>query len=450
MKSLRTRLLVLLVAATSGLWVVGAWWIYVEARTVGQRLSDESLRETGGLLLQLAQHEITEHGMSLGVLLLRNETLPGDYEFRYQIWTDDLRSAYRTASSPDLPFMSLTADGFGWANVDGQRWRAFATWNKDRSLQIQIAQSVGYRQRLASSIFRRTSATLALLLPLAVAMIWWILAHSFRPLVASAESVAARSASDLQSIDETHAPTEVRPLLAALNRLLERIREALQLERRFTADAAHELRTPLAAIKANAQIIRGARTPQELTEAADDLLISVDRSSRMIDQLLALARADSMAGSSGEFDTVDLGQLIAAQCAEQHQFAFARGIRLVTEPGTCTVNGRRDLLGILLRNLIDNAIRYCPTGSTITVACREIAGMVELSVTDDGPGIPAAERSQVFERFYRRPGQSESGSGLGLSIVRRIAELHQATVLASDGRDGRGTAITVKFGGIRT
>lgn len=445
--SLRGRLLLWLLLSTVGLWIVGAGSIYLESRQVGERMADEALKGTGALLLQLAEHEIAEHGLSLGVLLLRNEALPPENEFRYQIWAEDNRMAYRSAGTPEKPLLPLNASGYGFADVGGQRWRGYALWNHDRTLQLQIAQSVDYARGMARNIAMRLIYSLSALLILAATLIGWIVSRTTQPLRSIADAVAARSPEDLRRVQEEGSPAEVLPLVQAINRLLGRVGDVLRQERRFTADAAHELRTPLAAVRANAQVIRGARTSAELAEAAEDLIVSVDRGSRVIDQLLLLARADAQSGASLQGEPLELAQLVESQCERQRAEATAAGVtlRMDLQPGR--VSGRVDLLSVLLRNLIDNAIRYCPSGSSVEVTCRTVDQGVELCVTDDGPGVPVAERERVFERFHRLEDSRQPGSGLGLSIVRRIAELHGATVSLSEGGEGKGTRVCVLFPG---
>lgn len=443
--SLRGRLLSLLLPATVGLWVVGGWLIYVESRQLANRLADQALHDTGALLLQLAQHEIEEHGLSLGVLLLQNEALPGDNAFRYQVWTADSQSAYRSAGTPSTPLRAPQIEGYSDARLDDRDWRIYAVWNKSHTLQIQIAQSVDYARGMARDIAVQLVLTLSLLLALAAILIWLIVTAATRPLQATADAVASRSPDDLRAVRDDGAPAEVLPLVSALNRLLERMRDTLQQERRFTADAAHELRTPLAAMRANAQVIGHARNDSERDEALADLQVSVDRGSRVIDQLLQLARADAQAGRQRPADEVDLAELIEAQCSAQAADAGAAGVTLHAVGEPCLVQGRLELLSVLLRNLIENAIRYSPPGARIEIGCHATDAGVELSVDDNGPGIPEHERQRVFDRFYRLADARRSGSGLGLSIVRRIAELHRATVDIETGSSGRGTRVTVRF-----
>ena len=443
--SLRGRLLALLISLMCLLMAAGTATTFLEARATGQRMYDESMRQTGELLLQLAEHELEEHGPSLGEALLRAETLPGPFAFRYQVWTEDLRASYRTANAPRTPMMPLNFTGFGWTVIDGQRWRSFSLWNQAHSLQLQIAEPVETHRELPSAFFWSLVSTLAVLLAVGGGLIWWVIAHSFRTVRTSAQLVAARSANDLRPIDAQHVPQEVAPLLAALNRLLERMREALDLERHFTADAAHELRTPLAAIRANAQVMQGARSPEEFANASGDLLTSVDRSGRLIEQLLALARLDTGTDNKSRFARTDLATLVCEQVEEQLPFAARRQIQLESSASTASILGDRDLLGILLRNLIDNAIRYSPPGSRVSVECAQHETFVELIVSDSGVGVDPAERSRIFVRFYRVSGSQDYGSGLGLSIVQRIAELHGAHLEVGSGPDDRGLSMVLRF-----
>jgi signal transduction histidine kinase len=444
--SLRGRLLALLVAVLCSLMAAGAAFMYYEAQQSSERLYDDSLKQTGELLLQLAQHEVEEHGATLGVTLLTLETAAGPFRMHYQVWTEDRRSAYRTAQAPAQPFLPLTASGYGWTSVQGEQWRAYAVWSSDHALQLQIAESQQYRSQLPATIFWRLSASLIVLLPLGSLLIWWIIRRSFGSVQAAAQAVAARAPDDLSPISAGQVPLEVMPLVTALDRLLAKVREVLSYERRFTADAAHELRTPLAAIRVNAQVMQNARTQQELREAGHDLVTSVDRSGRLIEQLLALARLDAGSEQLQGFHALDLASLAQAQVLEQQHFAERRGIalRVLAEPAP-VARGHRDLLTVLLRNLVDNAIRYAGSPAVVTLATRVVAGQAELAVSDTGPGIDTADRTRIFERFFRVDENKDYGSGLGLSIVARIADLHGARVEVRDGPGGRGTEFVVRF-----
>jgi two-component system sensor histidine kinase QseC len=420
--------------------------IYSQAQQEGRKLFDESLSEAAALLLSLAEHEIREHGPALGVELMRVEARPEGHELQFQIWTAEKRSAYRTEAAPERPFMPLDASGFGWTSLNGAQWRTYATWNTSHTLQLQIAEPLTRSKELSWWTFGHLGLLALVLLPASLVLTWWILTRSLAPLRRSAAEVDRRSPDDLRPVEVEQAPSEVQPLFSALNRLLARMRRTLQIERRFTADAAHELRSPLAAIRATAQVMRGARNPDELAEASADLLSSVDRSSRLIDQLLVLARLDAAGTANHGFQDVDLGPLLQAECETQRTLAVRKGVIIETDCVSTNVRGAPELLRVLARNLIDNAVRYSRANGHVVVACGTGKGRAELRVSDDGPGIAPEERQRVFERFYRIIGNDETGSGLGLSIVQRIAEIHAATVDIHDGRDGQGTTFVVSFG----
>ena len=442
--SLRRRLLGLLVPATAGLWLLGTTLLYLQANRASQQLFDRSLATTAGMLLRLTEHEIEEDGLPLGVALIRTQADPGLPYLRFQIWTPDMRAAARAGRPPAAPLASVDQDGYGWTTLRGEAWRTYSVWNASRSVQIQVAEAASQRRAYSASMYQRLALLAALWIPLTALLIGWILKSSFAPLGASARAVAARSPEDLRPVQERGMPVEVAPLLTALNRLLERMRNALQMERRFTSDAAHELRSPLAAIRANAQVMQHARSPAEFSGAAGDLLASVDRSSRLIDQLLLLARLDGDESATREFAAIDVAAAVHAACDAQQGFAAARQVRLQADAAAVAIHGSGPLLAILLRNLLDNAIRYSPAGGAVRIACRRATDGIELIISDQGAGIPADERAHIFERFYRVVGGEASGSGLGLSIVQRIAELHGARIEVRDAAGG-GTCFVVTF-----
>lgn len=412
--SLRWRLLGLLVPATAGLWLLGTALLYLQANRASQQLFDRSLATTAGMLLRLTEHEIDEDGLALGVALIRAQADPGLPYLQFQIWTPDMRAAARTGRPPATPLASMDQDGYGWTTIRGEAWRTYSVWNPGRSVQIQVAEALSQRRAFSARMYHGLALLVALWIPITALLIGWILKSSFAPLGASARAVAARSPEDLRPVQEHGTPAEVAPLLTALNRLLERMRNALQMERRFTSDAA------------------------------SDLLASVDRSSRLIDQLLLLARLDGDESATREFAAIDVAAAVHAACDEQLAFAAARRVTLQTDAEAVTIHGSGPLLAILLRNLLDNAIRYSRAGGTVRIGCRRGAGGIELVVSDQGAGIPAAERAHIFERFYRVVGGEASGSGLGLSIVQRIAELHGASIEVRDAAGG-GTCFVVTF-----
>jgi two-component system sensor histidine kinase QseC len=236
----------------------------------------------------------------------------------------------------------------------------------------------------------------------------------------------------------------VVPLIERLNQLFVRIEASLQKERRFTADAAHELRTPVAAIKAQAQVARSASDEAERIHALDNAILGCDRAAHLIDQLLTLARIDTLGEETAE--PCRLRSIAAEVIATIAPTALIRNVWLeLTEGDEATVPGNPVLLRILLRNLIDNAVRHTGAGTSVRIDVAHDAGQIRLSVSDNGPGIPQAELERVSERFYRPLGTQASGSGLGLSIVRRIAEIHAASLRLAPSKDGSGLIATVTF-----
>jgi two-component system sensor histidine kinase QseC len=286
---------------------------------------------------------------------------------------------------------------------------------------------------------------LAAALPALALAIWLGVGAGLRPLAELRAQLARRGAGDLAPLDAARAPAEIEPLVAELNRLFGSIGAALERERRLTADAAHELRTPLAVLSTQAQVARRASSSAQRDEALDALVTGAERAARLIEQMLTLARLESGQGA-GAAQSVPLRALARAVLADAAPFAHGKDIDLELAEGAETVApGYPGLLGILLRNLVDNAVRYTPAGGKVRVAVRADGGMARLEVTDDGPGVPPQELARLGERFHRLAAAGESGSGLGLSIVLRIAELHRGRVRFAAGPGGTGLAVTVEL-----
>lgn len=258
--------------------------------------------------------------------------------------------------------------------------------------------------------------------------------------------VAQRDPANLAPLEERSAPAEIAPLLHALNALLGRLERALESERRFTADAAHELRTPLAALKIQAQVARRAENEAQRGAALDKLILGVDRATHLIEQLLTLARLEPTGGSTVLMSGCDVAAIARQTLADLAPAALGKGIELgLNSPATAMIRGNADMLAILLRNLVDNAIRYTPRNGRVDVSLLVEQGRVRLEVTDSGPGIPEQEKQRVFDRFYRILGNEAAGSGLGLSIVKRIADAHAASLSLAEGENGVGLRVGVDF-----
>jgi two-component system OmpR family sensor kinase/two-component system sensor histidine kinase QseC len=295
------------------------------------------------------------------------------------------------------------------------------------------------RRTLAASAAWRSVLPLLLAAPVVALGLWWLVGLSLAPLRPLAAAVRERHAEALQPLPEGGLPSEISPLVGALNALLARLARTFETQRAFVADAAHELRSPLTALKLQLEVLRGARDDAERAEARAALADGVTRMQRLVEQLLTLARAEP-GGAEAPLARVDLRWVVRQAVADAAGPASATGARVIdigngsAEP--LVIDGDAAALEILLRNLIDNALRYAGPSEGRVGAGLASDGRPMLTVEDDGPGIPPTERERVFARFYRRDGQASPGSGLGLAIVRTIAERHQASVTLADAPGG--------------
>jgi two-component system sensor histidine kinase TctE len=320
-----------------------------------------------------------------------------------------------------------------WVRLGGQGARVL----------VQVAEPLDRRADHARQVTVMVMTVVMLLVPFTVVLVGFGIWRGLAPVRRLSAGIEARSPTDVSPLPVEGAPLDVVPLLRTLNRQLERVRANLEGQRRFVADAAHQLRTPLAALKTQAQVGQ-TRTPAEAHERLGNIVEGMDHLSRLASQLLALARADE--AHAHEASEVELGAALRVVCHDLADAAIAKSLRLgldVPEDGV-RVAGDAGLLHELFVNLLDNAIRYTPAGGEIEVRARAGAAPV-VEVEDSGPGIPEAERERVFERFYRVLGSGVPGSGLGLPIVRSIAARHGATVELGSGRGGHGTLVRVTF-----
>ncbi|MBI4985764.1 MAG: sensor histidine kinase N-terminal domain-containing protein [Rhodocyclales bacterium] len=440
--SLRRRLLLLIFGGATACWLATMVLIYFDAHHEIDELLDAQMVQAAQTLLALAADD-DEHD-------LEASRIGAEYQKRikFQIWNDDGRLVLRSPNAPTTP---LTAtDGFSDAadaEEKHREWRYYSEWSEERGLRVQIGENDYVREELIGHITWRLLLPALLGLPLLGAWAWLAMRSGLEPLDAIAEQIGARAPDQLDALAPQSAPTEIRPLLKSLNNLFGRVARTMENERRFTADAAHELRTPLAALSAQAQVALRARDEAERTHALEQLSVGMARAGRLVGQLLTLARLDPQQQPDG---TVRVDRLAEDVCADHGTLALARNIALELDAAPLTALGDADLLRILLRNLVDNAIRYTPNGGKVLVTVAAKEDQVRLAVADTGPGIPPAEYERVFERFSRLAGQETEGSGLGLSIVRRIADLHGARVTLAPGPNQCGLEVSVCLRGAAT
>lgn len=437
--SLRRRLLAVIVAASTVLWLASLGIVTVIAWHETNEVFDDALEESGYMIMA-ATTEWNERG-------LLASARPGGangrkVDMQYQIVVDG-RVIQRTSGAPPRPFVSGFDDGHGFADpeVDDRRWRVFVVRDAARRFEVQVGQKYKKRfdilEELAESLWLPVLGFLVLL----ALVCWWLTGRVLKPLRRTASAIAAKTPDDLALVPTAGAPRELLPIVRALNAVLGRLDAALQAERRFTADAAHELRTPLAGLHMHVQLLQ--RQHPELAESFQKLRRDIARLTALVDSLLALARLDPLAREQLVREPVALAPLFERLLAAHVARAGERGIALTARCELERVCANAQMLEIMLRNLIDNALRYCPPGSRVEVAAGIGAGRARITVRDDGPGVDEASRRLLTERFFRVLGQGPGGSGLGLSVVKRIADLHGIDVAFGAGLDGRGLGVTL-------
>lgn len=322
-----------------------------------------------------------------------------------------------------------------WTWIDLNRRHPMASSpSASRMVLVQVGETLDKRVHLANQIIKGVILPEFLILPIALALVWFALSRGLSPLAELQMRIRARRADDLSPIEPGQVPEEIAPLVGSLNELLDRLSQNIQMQKRFIADAAHQMKTPLAGMRMQSELALRQSSAQEIHRSLEQLSKSSESATRLVNQLLALARAENQTPQAAPFASVNLATLARDAVQEWVQSAFSRRIDLGFEqPGHAVViRGNPTMLREMLNNLVDNALRYTPAHGSVTVRVRmdETLDRACLEVEDTGPGIPAAERAHVFERFYRILDQSHSaeGSGLGLAIVREIAQQHQAEV----------------------
>jgi two-component system OmpR family sensor kinase/two-component system sensor histidine kinase QseC len=359
-----------------------------------------------------------------------------------QIWDPFGNLRYYAYSRPGLPIITHAILGYADMTLPGQRWRVYSLDTLNGV--IQVAQPWSVRDALAREAALRVLAPLLLLLLAMAAAVVWIVGRGLAPLRRLAGEVQRRDASSLAPITAPDLPEEAAPLIQELNRLLARLAEAFDKQRAFVADAAHELRSPLTALSLQLQLLDRAPDETARREARSRLGGAIERAIHLAGQLLTLARHEPE-GAPSQLQPTALDDCARAGIADVHALAAQRGIELsLAADASVTVEGDADALRILVRNLVDNAVRYGPAGGRVIVRIDASGARPRLAVEDEGPGIPPAERDRAFDRFFRRPEAGEGGTGLGLAIVKAIADRHHAQIRLEDAQT-HGLRVVVTF-----
>lgn len=425
MKTIRRQLLVGLLGATL-VCVVGAGAsLYRSLRMETNELADLQLRQlVVAPDIGLPAAEDPEEGYVL------------------QSW-DDKGMQVLHASHGLKPLTRYVLEGFDTVKIDGHHWRLYGVERQGR--YVQVAQPLALRNKLAAEMALRAGAPLLVFALVLGIMVIVVVGRALRPLHRLAQGVEGRSPSDLSPLPTGDLSPELLPVAAALNTLMGQFDEALTSQRTFVADAAHELRSPLTALKLQLQLVERAPNDEARAAALAKLHERLDRSTHLVRQLLSLARHEA-ALTAAQHKPVSLSQLLESAVGDHSTLAESRDIDLGIEaPSEVLIFGDEDGLRVLLNNLTDNALRYTQRGGRVDLQADYDGDRPFLRVRDNGPGVAAEYRARLFDRFFRPDGQQAWGAGLGLSIVRNIADHHDAEIVLADGEAGRGLSVTVLF-----
>lgn len=435
MTSMRRRTLALVL----GLMLLGTLAMtlfnYFDSTHEVEEIYDAQLAHSARLLQGLMRTPVREEERA-GLYRAFNEALaqagqrkpghPYESKLAFQVWDAGGRLLVHSAGAPQLNEPEL-AEGFATLELGKHKWRGFLLRDSAHGLIIWSGERDDVRRELVTSIVRHTLFPTLLGSLLLAALLWWAIGWGLAPLRNMAAVIRARHADSLQSLQLEPLPSELAPMQAALNRLLGQIEQLLERERRFIADAAHELRTPLAVLRVHAQNATQARDEAERQQSLGYLLGGIDRATRVVNQLLTLARMEPLI-ERGEMAQVDVLALVRETLAELTPWVLKQGLELDLEAGEGDyhLNADPGSLGIALQNLVTNAVNHSPAGGRLHVRLSADAQRLLLQVEDQGPGIPAEDLERVFERFYSRG--TVQGAGLGLAIVQSIARRHAGQI----------------------
>ena len=438
MTSLRGRLFAILLSATGVIWLSAVLWIYVGTRGELEHVLDTRLQEAARMVNSLvASADMTSPAAVLPSLPA--EGVGYERQLSCQIWSLDGRLMARSSGAPDTR-LTEAASGFSDRIVDGETWRVYTIANAATGARVMVGDRLGLRDRLVSDLIKGLLAPALLIAPLLALLIWISLGRGLRPLRTMARDVGGRDADDMSPIDPVRAPAEVKPLTQALNGLFAKVEAARRHEREVTAFAAHELRTPLAGLRMQAQIAMSGGAPEVRQGALQQIVLSVDRTARLVRQLLALAKLDANAEPQA-CEPVIVGDVFDEITAT----APEAGISVKIEPALreLTVVASRELLTLALRNLHDNAVRHMPSGGTVT--WRSSAAGDGIVVEDEGVGIPEDEIPLVTQRFFRGRNKSAIGTGLGLAIADVAVRRMGGELRLANRRDRGGLEATIRM-----
>lgn len=440
MYSLRQQVLVRVLGSFVLALLVMLYVSYQQALHEIEEIFDAELAQTAQMIGKLALANIDSKGEEVAIGEAGDDAISHKYEkhISYQVWYRDVL-VLKSSSAPDEPL----AQEESYSNIEqaGRQWRVFGLYPQGSPYRIYTAEDNEARDELSWQFAIDALGIMVWLIPVFAAVIIFTVDRGLVPLKKLSNELRQRDAHQLTPIDNTHSPSELAPLISALNELLARLDAAISREKRFTADASHELRTPLSAIRLHTQLAMKADNRQEVKESLEKVIRAVDQSTHLVEQLLLLTRLSPESGEISR-ESVDVGELCQSLLSELSASAQEKDIQLdfqQTPAGPLRLKANAQLLNIILRNLLDNAIRYTNAGGRIEVRLSQDHGQTRISVEDNGPGIPASQLGQVTERFFRLAGQEVEGCGLGLSIASQAVERLGASLelgRRSDGQSG--------------
>ncbi len=434
--SLKLRLTLLFLALSLTAWFAASLVAWQQTRDTLDKLFDTQQMLFAKRLLTMDLDEIRAPERMREVPKKAKHGRLDDDALAFAIYTPDGRMVLNDGENGrDIPY-HYRRDGFdnGQLNDDNDEWRFLWLTAPDGKYRVVVGQEHEYRQEMALDVVRSQFTAWLVALPIMLLVLIVLLSRELRPLKKLSQTLRARTPDATDRLATQGVPIEVRPVVDALNQLFARTQAMMARERRFTSDAAHELRSPLTALKVQTEVAQlSLDDPQAQAKALTQLHAGIDRASRLVEQLLTLSRLDSLE-SLDDVEPLNMADLLQSVVMDSYHPAQQAGIEIrlnILDPQV-TRTGQQLLLSLLVRNLLDNAVRYSPRGSRVEVTLDTHSVIVR----DNGPGIAPDALTRIGERFYRPPGQDQTGSGLGLSIVKRIAALHRMTVTLGNGQDG--------------
>jgi two-component system sensor histidine kinase QseC len=462
--SLRSQLLLRLIIVSILLVGGTAWLGYEDVRRETKELFDAQLARSARLILSIAQAQNGDSGFSriqeyldengLSVMYIDFEETGDaqqaedahDYETKlaFQIWDNEGNLVVKSYNAPLEP---LTTKESGYNNivVDQFNWRTFSLLSSNRQYRCITAERIDVRNDLIVKINNDLLYMFILLVPALSLVLYMSIDKGLKPLQRLAAQINRRSGDNLELITNDYKYTEIVTIKNALNQLLHRLNETLAREKRITSDAAHELRTPLAAIRLHTELAKNAKNREQQSESLDQVIHGVDRTTHLVEQLLTLARLEPEL-LVNDFTDVDLSAVIVEECALLSPLAIEKDIDIsFDEADTGPINGHESSLRLLIRNLLTNAITYTPTEGKVRISLSKQEQHTVLVVEDSGPGISEGDRARVTERFYRVNNHQAPGCGIGLSIVDRVVQMHHGSMMLCQADSGKGLKVVIQL-----